>query len=78
MTNRQWNREPLKKHYIRVENDAKWRGFTEDELRSPYLDKLSHQTKSKRIYRMIELAYYLGKLKGIDEADEGFTPVTLG
>lgn len=27
--------------------------------------------------RMITLAYYLGKMKGISEVDEGLTPVTL-
>jgi hypothetical protein len=27
--------------------------------------------------RMVELAYYLGKLKGVSEIDEGYTPVTL-
>lgn len=73
-----WNKQGLKNHYIRIEEDAKRDGFTEDEIASPYLDKLSHQTGSRRIYRMIKLAYYLGKLKGISEADEGFTPVTLG
>jgi hypothetical protein len=26
---------------------------------------------------MIELAHYLGKLKGVSEIDEGYTPITL-
>lgn len=72
-----WNKERYKKHYERTLRDAKCRGFTDDELLNPYLDKLSKQTKSGRIYRMIELAYYLGKLKGISECDEGYTPITL-
>lgn len=72
-----WNRDSLKKHYIRIEQEAKARGFRDDELEHPYLDKLSHQTKSHRILRMVELAYYLGKLKGISEADEGFTPISI-
>lgn len=73
-----WNKEGLHRHYERIHNEAGRRGFTDDELESPYLDKLSHQTHSPRIMRMITLAYYLGKLKGIAEADEGFTPVTFG
>jgi hypothetical protein len=74
---KRWNQERLKRHYERVEEQAKRDGFTDDEIASPYLDKLSHQTKSLRIYRMIRLAYYLGKLKGISEVDEGLTPVSL-
>ena len=72
-----WNKDSLLRHYNRTLADAKRRGFTDEELDSPYLDKLSHQTKSGRIYRMIELAYYLGKLKGISEVDEGHTPIVL-
>jgi len=73
-----WNKRGLKNKYERVLEDAKEHGFTDEELSSPYLDKLSHQTKSGRIYRMIQLAYYLGWLRGIASADDGFTPVTLG
>lgn len=72
-----WNKESIRKHYIRAYNDAKRDGFTDEELESPYLDKLSHQTRSPRIYRMIKLAYYLGRLRGISEIDEGLTPITL-
>lgn len=72
-----WNDKSIKKHYERelshVKED-KYK-FTDEELESLYLDKLSHQTKSKRIMRMITLAYYLGKLKGIKEVDEGKTPI---
>lgn len=75
--NRNWNKPKLERHYARVLEDAKQRGFSDDDLASPYLDKLDHQTHSKRILRMIELAYCLGKLKGIAEADEGYTPITL-
>lgn len=75
---RVWNEQSLKRHYERVYTDALSRyGFSEDELSSPYLDKLSHQTKSYRILRMITLEYYLGKLKGVSEVDEGLTPITL-
>lgn len=74
-----WNDERLEKHYNR---NLRWAKedrckFTDEELESPYLDKLSRQTKSKRIMRMITLAYHLGKLKGIKEIDEGKTPITL-
>lgn len=74
-----WNKETNKRRYERTMEDAKKSSFrfTDDELDQPYLDKLSHQTKSHRIMRMITLAYYLGKMKGISEVDEGLTPVTL-
>jgi hypothetical protein len=74
-----WNDEKLQKHYDRTLKYAKdgLYEFTDDELERPYLDKLSHQTKSSRIMRMITLAYILGKLKGIKEIDEGKTSITL-
>ncbi|MCE5220198.1 MAG: hypothetical protein LLF98_02725 [Clostridium sp.] len=74
-----WNDEKLKRHYDRTLKHAKddRYEFTDEELEKPYLDKLSHQTKSNRIMRMITLAYYLGKLKGVREVDEGKTPVVL-
>ncbi|MGL4729997.1 MAG: hypothetical protein ACRCW0_00250 [Clostridium sp.] len=71
-----WNDEKIKKTFDREKRYAKEK-FTEEELEHLYLDKLSKQTKSKRIYRMISLAYTLGKLKGIQTVDEGKTPVTL-
>lgn len=74
-----WNDKQLKKHYERNLRYAKADryNFTDEELEKPYLDKLSHQTKSSRILRMISLAYTLGKLKGIKEIDEGKTPISL-
>ena len=74
-----WNDEKIKRHYERVLKDAKRDryNFTDEELESPYLDKLSHQTRSSRIMRMVTLAYYLGKLKGVREVDEGKTPIVL-
>lgn len=74
-----WNDDQIKRHYNRVLESAKRDryNFTDEELANPYLDKLSHQTKSNRIMRMITLAYYLGKLKGMREVDEGKTPVVL-
>ncbi len=77
-----WNDENIERHYNRVLKDAKDAkrdryNFTDEELANPYLDKLSHQTKSSRIMRMITLAYHLGKLKGIREVDEGKTPIVM-
>jgi demethoxyubiquinone hydroxylase (CLK1/Coq7/Cat5 family) len=73
-----WNDKNIQKHYERTLKWAKEHdNFTTEELESLYLDKLYHQTKSHRIMRMISLAYTLGKLKGIQEIDEGKTPVTL-
>ena len=73
-----WNKERLKSKYNCVVEDAKERyGFTDEELANPDLDKLSPQTKSPRISRMILLAYILGKLSGIQEVDSGYNEVTL-
>ena len=72
-----WNDDSFKRQYQRLLDTAKREGFTDDELESPYLDNLSHQTGSSRIMRMIRLAYTLGQLRGISQADEGKTPVTL-
>ena len=72
-----WNRAGFKYQYESVLKEAKRRGYSDEELESPYLDKLSHQTKSPRIMRMVSLAYYLGWLRGIESADNGLTPVTL-
>jgi hypothetical protein len=74
-----WNDEKLKKHYDRTKGYAKEcvYEFTDEELERPNLCKLSKQTNSKRIMKMITLAYYLGKLKGIQEVDEGKTPIVL-
>ena len=46
-----WNKETNKRRYERTMEDAKKSSFrfTDDELDQPYLDKLSHQTKSYRI-----------------------------
>lgn len=73
-----WNDVRLKRQYEWVKEDAKRAdGFADDELASHYLDKLSHQTKSRRIMRMIRLAYTLGWLRGIAYVDEGKTPIAL-
>lgn len=73
-----WNDERLKRAYERELYIAKLQdGFTDEELESPYLDKLSHQTKSARIMRMIRLAYTLGELRAIAKIDEGKTPISL-
>lgn len=74
-----WNDNKIKIRFDRALKHVKEDkyNFTDNELESLYLDKLSHQTKSIRIMRMITLAYHLGKLKGIQEVDEGKTPITF-
>lgn len=72
-----WNKEFFERRYKRTLEEAKERGFTDEDLKSHYLTRLSYQTKSRRIMRMITLAYYLGKLCSISEIDEGFTPITI-
>ncbi|MDA8333622.1 MAG: hypothetical protein M0Z41_01300 [Peptococcaceae bacterium] len=56
--------------YERIKGDALQAGFAEEELVQPTLDKLSHQTRSFRIIRMVRLAYWLGWLRGIRYCDE--------
>ena len=73
-----WNKERLERKYLRVVENAKEQyGFTDEELANPYLDKLSHQTKSPRISRMILLAYILGKLSMIQEIDSGYNQIAM-
>jgi hypothetical protein len=74
---KRWNDPCLKNAYLILLETAKQDGFTDEELESPYLDKLSHQTKSKRTMRMIRLAYTLGELRGVAKIDEGKTPIAL-
>jgi hypothetical protein len=66
------------KMYADIKKEALQKGFSEEDLRRHYLDKLSKQTKSPRIMRMITLAYYLGWLRGIRFCDEMLnTKITL-
>lgn len=74
---RRWNSENLKRQYEWVKETAINQGIEAEDLESHYLDKLSHKTKSKRIYGFIKLAYFLGWLRGIAYVDGGLTPVTL-
>lgn len=60
------------------DNAKRLNNFTDQDLEYPYLDKLSHQTKSPRIMRMISLAYYLGQIRGLRMCDEMFyTKITM-
>lgn len=72
-----WNSEKNKKMYERIKKEAIERGIDKNRLESPYLDKLSKDTKSSRIMGMINEAYYLGMLRGIKYVDEMQTPITL-
>jgi len=74
---RYWNVPAYKQGYERIYEDAKGCGYSDDELENSYFVKLTHQTKSHRIMRMIALAYYLGKMKGFSDCDEGHTPISL-
>ncbi|PTY93030.1 hypothetical protein [Heyndrickxia sporothermodurans] len=70
--------ERHEKLYNRLKDDAIKRGFTPEEVSTPYLDKLSKQTKSGRIMKMISLAYHLGQMRGVKMCDELFhTEITL-
>jgi hypothetical protein len=59
--------------------DAIRHGFTEEELSIIYLNNPAFKvTKSKRIWRLITLAYYLGQFNGIRYCDEMLnTKITL-
>lgn len=66
------------KLYNRIREDAIKKGFTDEETSTPYLDRLSKQTKSPRIMRMISLAYRLGEMRGVKMCDELFhTKISL-
>ena len=72
-----WNDKTIEKMYNRIKKEAQERGIPEERLLSPYLNKLSKETKSPRILKMIEEAYYLGMLRGIHYVDEMKTPIFL-
>lgn len=74
---RRWNDEKLLKQYERIKEYAKGEGFSDEDLERHYLDKLNKSTSSKRIKRLIRLAYYLGWMRGIAYVDEMKTPITL-
>jgi hypothetical protein len=65
-----FNDERYQKMYENIKRDAMKEGYSEEDLEKPYLDKLSKQTKSVRIMKMIRLAYWLGWLRGIKFCDE--------
>ena len=56
-----WNDKTIEKMYNRIKKEAQERGIPEERLLSPYLNKLSKETKSPRILKMIEsiLRYYI-------------------
>lgn len=47
------------------------------DITHPYIDLLSHRTKSLRIYEMIREAYTLGMARGILMVDNGHNKITL-
>lgn len=68
-----FNSEKHEKFFNRVKSDAieKYK-FTDEEMERCDLSYLHHQTKSKRILHMINLAYHLGVLRGIKDCDSVF------
>lgn len=72
-----WNSETYQWWYEKTMDEALEHGLTGSEL------KLSHQnlsnpsliTKSKKIYRMVLLAFFLGRLRQIRWMDEGLNMV---
>ena len=72
-----WNDTQIEKMYNKIKKEAQERGIPEERLLLPYLNKLSKETKSARILKMIEEAYYLGMLRGIHYVDEMKTPIFL-
>jgi 23S rRNA G2445 N2-methylase RlmL len=70
-----WNSSLIRQTYESWYRTAQRAGFTIEELETPTLDRLSHQTKSLRILRMVKLAYHLGVLRGIRSVDEMSTPI---
>ena len=73
-----FNKERFMKDYKRNYERALEDGFTDEELKTPYLDRLCKLTKSRRILNFIRLAYTLGLLRGIHSTDEGYTPISCG
>jgi hypothetical protein len=51
--------------------------FTEEEMKSTYLDGFGKMTNSPRIMRLVTLAYYRGMMRGVGMVKEGETPVVL-
>ena len=72
-----WNDSVLESTYKYIRDDAILYGGFEigtlfpEDLNNEYL-----KTKSKRIRRMLNLAYYLGMLRGIRLGDEAKDPIS--
>lgn len=72
-----WYNKHLESRFNRIKEEALKRGHTEEDLQVLFLNKLNKKTKSVRIRKMIELAYYLGQLRAIKDVNEGYTPITI-
>lgn len=60
-----------------ITKDGMRDGYTREELEKSHLSLFMVLTKSKRIMRMIKLAYYKGMKKGVKMVKESETPITL-
>lgn len=73
----QWNDKHLEQRYTRIKRDNLANGVDESILETPTLESWKFNTKSTRIWKMIGLAYDLGRMDAIKSIDEGKSKVTL-
>lgn len=52
-------------------------GFTENEIENCTLDGFDKMTQSKRIKRLIKLAYYKGWIRGVKTSEELHSHINL-
>jgi hypothetical protein len=60
-----------------IDRDGERDGYTKEELEKSHLGLFTKLTKSKRIMRMVKLAYYKGMKKGVKMVKELETPITF-
>lgn len=68
-----WNDEHLHTCYERVLWRAKDFGFIDEELERPEISAMLNSTKSAKKRDAIRLAFFLGQLRGVRDADELLT-----
>lgn len=74
-----WNNPRIELRYQKLMTDVLDRGFRMDEIQAKYqyLNNPALKTKSARLARNYELAYFLGRLVQIRIDDELETPLAL-
>ena len=68
-----WNDEYLEKKYRIIERDTlncPNYETTENTVKTPTIESWKFKTNSARIWGMIQLAYNLGRMRGIKDIDE--------